>query len=191
MFARIRDHPHGWSLLGREGTASPPTGAKEPTARNAPRSTGPRHAVAPTVEPGAGAARVDADEIRPVLARILKDVDERVAYISRRLQRSSVVAVREDSAASIPQAIQPLRDANEQTLHTPRERARVLGLDDQVQLVRLDRKLDEPKPESVGSSAQFLAQARDGAFTARVGQAATSRVVTSTGSWRVSGDLVV
>jgi len=90
-----------------------------------------------------------------MLAGVVQDVDERVTDFARRPQDASVIAVREDFPATTVKTIEPLRDADREPLDAARERARVVRLGDQVQVVRLNRVLDEPEPEAIASVGEL------------------------------------
>src|SRR5262249_32655098 len=71
-------------------------------------------------------------------------VRERVARLRRGRDRGRVIAEREDVAAASPQrAVEPLRGGDREALHAARERALVVGLDEQVQVIRLDADVDD------------------------------------------------
>src|SRR5262249_4484430 len=66
--------------------------------------------------------------------------------------------VREDLAVPPEALVDALRDPDRQPLHPPRERATVVGLADEVHVVRLDAEVDEPEAEAVAAGAEPFAQ---------------------------------
>jgi hypothetical protein len=56
-----------------------------------------------------------------------------------------MVAVREDGAAMAKRSVSRTRHSNRKPLHPPREGQLVRGLDDQVQVIGLNRKVHDPK----------------------------------------------
>jgi hypothetical protein len=60
-------------------------------------------------------------------------------------------SIREDGADVPPQIVQGMRDPHEQSLHPARERASILGLGDQVHVIRLQRVLRQPETETIAA----------------------------------------
>jgi len=56
-----------------------------------------------------------------------------------------VVAVGEDGATVAESTMRRFRHANGEPLHPPRKGFLVLGLDDQMQVIGLEREMDDPK----------------------------------------------
>jgi phage protein D len=88
------------------------------------------------------------------MSRVLKHVDQRRAHLARRAQRAGVVAVAEDTTGATQKPVERSRDAHEQSLHAARERAPVGGLDDQVQVVRLDRMVNQAQAEALAAARE-------------------------------------
>src|SRR5262245_58050674 len=82
---------------------------------------------------------------RPVLARVLQDVDEGVAHRARSRELQRVVALHEDPANSPPRPVQSPRDSRREPVHGVRERALVARLDERVDVRLLERVLDDPE----------------------------------------------
>jgi len=97
----------------------------------------------PALEPRTGRACIDARERNPVLARILEHVDECATNFGRVLQHVGVVAVREDPPGALPQSVERSRDAHEQALYPECQGFAPASLDEHVQVIRLDRVVDD------------------------------------------------
>jgi hypothetical protein len=80
-----------------------------------------------------------------VLFPIKEYIDEDIANVPRRLQRASMVAVREDAAARPEQAIDATGDPDGKPLHTLTEAPSVVGFDDQMDVVRLHAEVHDTK----------------------------------------------
>lgn len=91
-------------------------------------------------------------------ARIVQDVGEGVAYLARCFQRSVVEAIAEHPASPVPQSIEPSCDANQESLHAARETRSMLSFDDEVQVVRLDREVNQPKAVPVATLRKRIEQ---------------------------------
>jgi hypothetical protein len=65
-----------------------------------------------------------------------------------------VEAVSEDRTAPLPEAIEGPRDPHEQSLHATRQRAAIVGLRNQVDVVRLQRVLRQPESEAIPSGTE-------------------------------------
>jgi hypothetical protein len=79
-----------------------------------------------------------------VLDVIREDIDERVADLARRREVAAVVAVAPDVAAfACEQAVHAERDADREAAHAVRELGVVVGLDDDVEVIGLDRIVDD------------------------------------------------
>jgi hypothetical protein len=78
-----------------------------------------------------------------VLPKIRQDVNEGVPHLARRLERASVPAIAPDRAAALEPSIHALGDADRETACAARERAPVVRFGDEVQVVALNRKMDD------------------------------------------------
>ena len=67
-----------------------------------------------------------------------------------------MVPIREHLALPPPQPVEPLRAPHEQPLHPPRQRPPILRLGNQVQMIALDRILNQPEAESLASPRERL-----------------------------------
>jgi hypothetical protein len=141
-----------------------------------PQSDGWRDRLLPAVERRTRREAIGATEVNAVLARVLQDVDERIAHFARRFQSTSVVVIVEHRTAAMPQLIQSARDTDEQTLHRSRERAFVPSLDDQMHVIRLDGVLDQSNVEAIRSDLKPAPDQRELALAA---QARRQRAVES------------
>ncbi len=128
---------------------SPPAKGQEPRScareMSRHRSGAP---LAPPVEPPPrreGIQPVEGDAVPSVVAQ---HVDEGVSHLARRPQDPVVVAVGEDAPLSSPPLVEPLRDSHREPLEPAHEGASVSSLSDQVEVVRLDRVVQEPEPEA-------------------------------------------
>ena len=80
-----------------------------------------------------------------VMAMVVEDVDERAPDLERRAKGPRVVPLREDGAATIEVAVEPARQANRETLQRSRQRALSLGFGNEMNMIRLHRKVHEPR----------------------------------------------
>ena len=80
-----------------------------------------------------------------MLASVAQDIHERVPDLAWRPEIMAMVAVAPDAPAADQEAIQGARGPNAETPHARRERPCVMGLDDQVEMVPLHRKVHDAK----------------------------------------------
>lgn len=80
---------------------------------------------------------------------VVEHVHERGADLPGGPQLPRVVAVGEHRALSSPDSVEHSCDADQQSLHAARERAPVVRLGDQVDVVRLQRVVGEAEAESL------------------------------------------
>jgi hypothetical protein len=76
-----------------------------------------------------------------VLARIEKDVDERIPHFARRSELVAMMAIAEQAPATTDGGVRHHRDAREQLAHLRGEVGRIAALDHQVQVIFLNRVL--------------------------------------------------
>lgn len=88
--------------------------------------------------------------------RVVQDVDERATHFERTAQHVRVVAIGEDRAASSTRPIQTARDAREQSAHAASERVGVTRFEDQVQVVRLHRAVNDAETRAGRGSLERL-----------------------------------
>ena len=88
------------------------------------------------------------------MAVIVEDIDQRATYFERRSQSACVVPIREDMPAAREALIQSTREACRKPLHRARERAPAFHLDQQMQVVCLNRELHDPHTEAVPRRGQ-------------------------------------
>jgi len=120
--ARRRDAGR-FSRRHRLGPAAP---ALEPSCR--------RGFVQPNRRRGAGA-------LLPVLPDIEKDVRQRVPHFARSPQRADVVATEKHRPRAPEDAVRRPCDAGRDGFHPARECSLVLGFDEKMQVIALDREL--------------------------------------------------
>jgi hypothetical protein len=80
-----------------------------------------------------------------VLPRVQKHVGERVPDLSRRTQHLQVEAFEQDRSAAAEGEIDGSSEPRPDRLHPGRERPGTAGLDDHVNVVGLDRIVDQAK----------------------------------------------
>jgi hypothetical protein len=115
-----------------------------------------------------GAVRIGAGRPGQVIALrvdgpVLEHVPHRLERLARRAEQVCVVAVRKDRAAPVHDLVEGARHAHLQALHRAPERDSVRSLYDQVDVVALDREVDEAEAETLASPREC---ALDGAETA-------------------------
>ncbi len=126
-------------LLERDEPVPSPTDAQQPGLRRERRlgHSPCRKLVAVPIEPGRRRARIDARDRTQVLARVGKNVNQRIAHHARGRESARVIAIAPHGAASAEQAIDRTRDANGEASHAAREGACARCLDDQVNVIGL------------------------------------------------------
>ena len=128
-------------------TPPAPSDSGQPRARCADGRCGPVCAAPDEpVEPRGGRPSVDpVHDARPVLFRVHEDVDHRVPDGARRRELARVIALAPKPPANSNEAVHTPRDARSHALHPARERRRVRRLHDEVNVIRLDGKLQHAK----------------------------------------------
>lgn len=135
-----------------------PPVAKEPSERSNDRygsvenvwreemSDGGSGTELPAVEPGCGAVRVERQVgAERMLVMILENVDERVSYLTRALQVAAVVAIAPNFSVARGDAIDGTSESNRESLGASDKPGPVGRLDDEVNVIFLNGKLEEPK----------------------------------------------
>jgi len=77
---------------------------------------------------------------------VLKYLNQRVAHLAGRAQRSRVISIRPHPTAVAEDAVHTLCDPDGKALETAREGTSVYRFDDEMDVVILNRKLDETQP---------------------------------------------
>ncbi len=90
--------------------------------------------------------RPSAARLGRVPMRLKQHIRERITRLPRRLELPRMIPVREHSPPPPEHPIQLPRDPNREPLHPRRQRPLVRSLDDQMEMVRLHRILNQPKP---------------------------------------------
>src|SRR5947208_10842265 len=113
-------------LVDADRASPPPAHAQQPRPRSRNRRWLPRRldALPPSPEPRARGTRIDSPADHPVLAPVQQHVDEAVAHLPRRPQRSAVVALCPHAAPTAEPPVDRLRQADAEPLHPPSERPR-------------------------------------------------------------------
>jgi hypothetical protein len=93
---------------------------------------------------------------------VLQNVAQDIRHFAARTQRVRVEPIGEDLSAPPQRAVDRACAADGKALHSARQRSCVFGFDDQVQVVSLDRVVDEAEAEAVpGSVERTLESAPD------------------------------
>ena len=80
-----------------------------------------------------------------MLSKIAQNVDQSMAYLARRRERSSMVPLIPDTAATPEGAIDPTGDANGEAADAGRQSARIVRLREQMNVLGLHAELDDAK----------------------------------------------
>jgi hypothetical protein len=86
---------------------------------------------------------------RVVMTMVMQDVDERATDLERRAQRAGVVAIGKDGASAAHALIQAACEADREAFHRARKRPMPVHLDDQVDVIRLNRKMIQSDAEAL------------------------------------------
>src|SRR5512143_1721284 len=168
--------------IDREQSMPPPARGQEPGARGANRrvSARGRHParlrVAPAVEVGPRRVAVDPAardafaRPREVTADVIQHIEQTRLGLLRRLQDALEVAVVKDAPLALERAVDALGDANAEPLHPAREALGPRGLDDEVQVLALDRVVDEAEAIRLAAGAQGVLDGSRQRALAQAGQ---------------------
>jgi hypothetical protein len=126
--------------------------------------------VLPTVEPCPRRANIDTAPGRLVLTPIVNNVHERIAHLARSTERSRVVTIAEDPSGALERAIDGSSGTNRQSRHAARERALVVRLHEEMEMIGLHGKVDKPKSRT-GRSSQCPSYSRENGLFAQRRQA--------------------
>ena len=69
-------------------------------------------------------------------------------------ENTGVIAITKDASFASPQSIQGASDSYEQTLHAPAESFAVVGFDDEVEVIALNRVVNEAEPKAIGTGSK-------------------------------------
>jgi hypothetical protein len=105
----------------------------------------------PSRKPRTRAAGIDRRRAAEVLARIEQDVDEPETHLRRRSQRPRMVAVLPHRTAAAHRTVEGAGAANRQPLSATDQDQLRISLDDQVEVVRLHRKVCQSKGGAIRS----------------------------------------
>jgi len=89
-----------------------------------------------------------------VVSVILQNIKQRSPDLERCAKRARVVPIGKDRSAATDASIQATGQAHREPLHRARKRALSVCLYDEMQMVRLDRKLHESRPEALFCRAE-------------------------------------
>jgi hypothetical protein len=84
-----------------------------------------------------------------VVSVILQHVQERSPYLERRAKRPGMVPVAKERTSAAHACVQATGQTHRESLHRARKRASVSGLDEEMDMVRLNRELHEACSEPV------------------------------------------
>jgi hypothetical protein len=85
-----------------------------------------------------------------VLAEIQEHVDQSQPHLARRSERVSVIALGPDRAVTCETAVDGAGATDAEARQAAREIVAGVGLDDEVQVVRLNRKVNEAEATTAG-----------------------------------------
>ena len=111
---------------------------------------GPLGCPCPPPEPRARAAGVDHRGRAQVLPKVLQHVDDRRTHLARRPQRTPVVPVAPDAPVALRGAVDRSGAAPGQALDSARERFAPVRFDHEMNVIGLNREVDDAKVRSIG-----------------------------------------
>ncbi len=79
------------------------------------------------------------------MACVQQHIRKSIADLSRAAEQAEVVALREHGAAAVEDTVDSSRKARADRLQTTAERNAISGFDDQVDVVALEREVDDPE----------------------------------------------
>ena len=109
------------------------------------RTHSSRRRFVPPGKPCRRRARIDPSHVLQMLPEISHDVNQRVAYLARRGERPGMISVSPDPASASKRAVDGARDADGETTHAARESPARVRLCDQMNVIVLDRKVNDPE----------------------------------------------
>ena len=148
-----------WGLFGPKEPVALPTFSRDPRLGGHDWGIvdGERWArggrLSPARKPPSRRARIEAfrDRLasgRVVLAAVQKDIHESVAHFPWCFEGSRMVPLAPDSASPAERAIESARKSHRQPVHTARQRAFVVCLDNHMNVIGLHGKLHDAEPRA-------------------------------------------
>ena len=136
--------------IDRPARAPPPhPGQPRPRRRHRGRPRRRLRRANPAIEPAARAPWIDARRRPQVLAMVEEDIDVRHPHLPRSLQPARVISVVPHRPPPSQGAVQSLRTSHRQPLHAADELRPTVPLDDEMNVVGLDRVNEHPEPRLV------------------------------------------
>ncbi len=146
-------------------------GCSHPLCSGAPSTKRQRVGARETIKPRRGRARIHEacrHGVSPararrlaavrgatlVFARVEQHIAQRKLHGARRLQGTIMVAVGKHTTATAELPVYGTRDAHTYSLHGARERRTIISFRQQMQMIRLHRKMRQPKPAALLSCSQ-------------------------------------
>ena len=114
----------------------------------------------PPIEPRSGRARVDFSPALPVLLEVHQHVDYRMPHGARRGKGAGVVAVAPDRTTAPEGTVHRPSNTDRNPLDAAAEQRTVRGFDDEMEMIVLDRELDDPEA-TVGGDGEGGAHGRE------------------------------
>ncbi|HLY37825.1 MAG TPA: hypothetical protein VKU61_07305 [Candidatus Binatia bacterium] len=102
-----------------------------------------RDPMAPSNEPSSRGAGIDPAPGHMMLPAVEQNVDQTIPHLAGRPQRAAVEAIGPNSASASDPTVDRLREADAEPLHPARQCGCPVGLDEQVQVVRLHREMHD------------------------------------------------
>ena len=96
-----------------------------------------------------------------MLSRVQEQIGERLADFTRRMQCANVIAAKKHRADAPEEAIHAARDTCRDRLHAAAESLSVPCLDDQVQVIALDRELRDAEVGALARDREAAAHLLD------------------------------
>ncbi len=146
---------------------SAPPDRREPRLRPHDRcqTDGPRPRAFPPREPCRRRARIESAAARAVPVPVSQHIDQRGPDLPRRRQRPGMVALGPEGPPAMQRPVHRPRDADLQPLESAREPGAIVGLDEQVDVVGLDRELEHAEAAARGGGQRVADGAKDASAT--------------------------